>query len=167
MFWLMEWIITVLHMSQRSSEDIMRIQGHMVLILFVNNLFLKWGKRIKVTIIEKKKKKRKVISYISTFPPCFFCLSVVARGLYCQAKALWFEAFLYVCVHILVCMHIYIHLLFIHMNLKVYLTFPFWQAFGYHVVMFRDSSATQKELIGSYCDWYGWASAWYVFLFLY
>lgn len=45
------------------------------------------------------------------------------------------------------------------MNLKVYLTFPFWQAFGYHVVMFRDSFATQKELIGSYCDWYGWASA--------
>lgn len=74
-------------MSQRSSEDIMRIQGHMVLILIVNNLFLKWGKRIKVTIIEKKK-KRKVISYISTFLPCFFCLSVVARGLYCQAKAL-------------------------------------------------------------------------------
>lgn len=62
-----------------------------------------------------------------------------------------------VCTHSCMYAYIYIYLVFIHMNLKVYLTFPFWQAFGYHVVMFRDSSATQKEL--SYCDWYGWASA--------
>lgn len=31
------------------------------------------------------------------------------------------------------------------MNLKVYLTFPFWQAFGYYIVMFRDSFATKKK----------------------
>lgn len=40
-------------------------------------------------------------------------------------------------------MHIYI--VFIYMNLKVYLTFPFWQAFGYYIVMFRDSFATKKK----------------------
>lgn len=58
-------------MSQRSSEDIMRIQGHMVLILIVNNLFLKWGKRIKVTIIEKKKKGRLLVIF-QHFHPVFF-----------------------------------------------------------------------------------------------